>query len=110
MIKMDLNELVLKAHNTAKEKGWHESDRPITEAICLVHAELSEAVEEIRANRKPDEIYYEGQKPCGFPVEIADTIIRLADICGKYNLDLNAIVEEKMKYNETRPYKHGKVL
>lgn len=46
-------------------------------------------------------------KPCGIPSELADAVIRIFDICGHYNIDLERIIEEKMNYNETRPYKHG---
>jgi len=46
-------------------------------------------------------------KPEGIPSELADVVIRIFDICGYYGIDLQAAIEEKMAYNESRPYKHG---
>jgi len=46
-------------------------------------------------------------KPEGIPSELADIVIRVFDICGYYGIDLEAAIEEKMEYNESRPYKHG---
>ncbi len=40
----------------------------------------------------------------------ADTIIRIFDTCGHYGIDLEQAIEIKMKYNESRPYKHNKVI
>lgn len=40
--------------------------------------------------------------------EIADAIIRLMDLCGKRNIDIEKHIELKVAYNITRPYKHGK--
>ncbi len=41
-------------------------------------------------------------------VELADAVIRIADLCGHLGIDLDAVIEEKMAYNADRPYKHGK--
>lgn len=46
-------------------------------------------------------------KPEGFPSEIADAFIRLADLCGYLNIDIDTEVKLKMAYNETRSYRHG---
>lgn len=40
--------------------------------------------------------------------EMADSIIRALDMCGYLNIDIQAHVEAKMRYNSTRGYKHGK--
>ena len=104
-----INDLVKKAHENSLKHGFWEKDRDFGEIISLMHSELSEAFEEYRKGRKFDEIYYEdGNKPSGIPTELADTIIRIFDFCGENNIDLEKIILEKMKYNETRPYKHGK--
>ena len=47
-------------------------------------------------------------KPEGAAVELADAVIRIADLCGHLGIDLDAVIEEKMAYNADRPYKHGK--
>lgn len=40
--------------------------------------------------------------------EIADAIIRLFDICGYYEIDIERQIRAKLEFNTTRPYKHGK--
>jgi NTP pyrophosphatase (non-canonical NTP hydrolase) len=47
-------------------------------------------------------------KPEGAVVEIADAIIRLMHICGELELDLAGAMTTKMKFNATRPRKHGR--
>ena len=47
-------------------------------------------------------------KPEGVAVELADAVIRIADLCGHLGIDLDAVIAEKMAYNADRPYKHGK--
>jgi NTP pyrophosphatase (non-canonical NTP hydrolase) len=47
-------------------------------------------------------------KPEGFPVELADILIRVLDLAGRMDIDLDAVVAEKMRYNAGREYLHGK--
>ena len=42
--------------------------------------------------------------------EVADVAIRLFDLCGGMNIDLEKHIELKMKYNSLRGYKHGKAF
>lgn len=49
-------------------------------------------------------------KPIGFAVEIADTIIRLADLCGGLGVPLEESLRIKLAYNKTRAHKHGKIF
>lgn len=118
-----LNELCKKAYENAKSKGWWDEERSFGEQIALMHSELSEALEEYRKGHDITEGYYTCKnksnhchgdcnkcidaKPEGIPVELADVLIRIFDTCGRYGIDLDRAVEMKMKYNETRPYKHG---
>jgi NTP pyrophosphatase (non-canonical NTP hydrolase) len=125
---VELNKLVIEAHKNATNKGWHEEKRTFGELIALCHSELSEALEEHRNGKGYTEIYYNckneeikhlGQggcgickncilnKPEGIPVEIADVIIRLFDMCGLYGIDLDNAVKIEMTYNESRPHRHG---
>ncbi|MEV2911712.1 hypothetical protein ABNF65_24645, partial [Paenibacillus larvae] len=87
--KLSVEELVYVTHKNAKEKGWWDGRRSFGDLIALMHSELSEALEEHRDGRHYTEIYYEGNgKPCGIPIELADTVIRIFDACGYYGIDL----------------------
>lgn len=46
-------------------------------------------------------------KPHGIPVELADIIIRVLDMCGHYGIDIEAAMLAKAKYNESREHRHG---
>lgn len=48
-------------------------------------------------------------KPCGIPSELADIVIRVADIAGNPDrpVELGRAVSEKVRYNRTRPARHG---
>jgi len=101
-----LKNLIKKIHEEAVKKGFWVKKRSFAEQIALMHSELSEALEDDRAGKPP--IYYEGKKPCGVVSELADCAIRIFDTCGYYGYDLEAMIKEKMEYNKSRPYKHGK--
>ena len=103
---MDINKLIEKSHDIAITKGWWDQEREIPELIALIHSELSEALEEYRVSENLD-IRYEKNKPEGFVVELADVLIRIFDLSGKYKIDLKKALETKLKYNETREYRHG---
>jgi NTP pyrophosphatase (non-canonical NTP hydrolase) len=49
-------------------------------------------------------------RPEGFAVELADILIRVGDLCGRFGIDLDEAVRLKMAYNHTRPHRHGKLL
>ena len=103
---MDINKLIEKSHDIAISKGWWDQEREIPELIALIHSELSEALEEYRVSENLD-IRYENNKPEGFVVELADVLIRIFDLSGKYKIDLKKALETKLKYNETCEYRHG---
>ncbi len=64
----------------------------------LIVTELAEAMESHRV-----------QNDENFKEEIADTFIRLFDLCGGLNIDIQKEIEKKAKKNKSRPYKHGKI-
>ena len=104
-----INDLVKRAHENSVKHGFWETEKNFGEVIALMHCELSEAFEEYRKGKGINESYYEdGKKLCGIPSELADVVIRIFDFCGGNDIDLEKVILEKMEYNETRPYKHGK--
>jgi NTP pyrophosphatase (non-canonical NTP hydrolase) len=104
---LDLAKLQQGFHDTAIKKGWWDTPRSFPECIALMHSELSEALEEYRNHKSEKEIYFNDKKPEGVPIELADCIIRILDCCGYFGIDMEAALSEKMKYNDTRPYRHG---
>ena len=107
-----LNELCKEVYQNAVDHGWWDEQRTFGDLISLCHSELSEALEEFRNGHKPDETYLNANgKPEGAPTELADVMIRIMDMCGHYNIDLEKALYDKIEYNKTRPYRHGgKVL
>lgn len=103
---MTINELVSRAHENAVRHGFWDKPPEFGTAIALIHSELSEALEEHREGKNA--YYVENGKPEGYAVELADAVIRIADLCGYMGIDLESVISEKMKYNESRPYRHGK--
>ena len=99
---MDAN-LTLKewgqtCHAIAKEKGFWDKERNVGEALMLIVTELAEAME---AHRKQDD--------ANFREELADTFIRLFDLCEGLGVDIQSEIIKKSETNKSRPYKHGKV-
>lgn len=120
---INLNELRNRAYKTACEHGFHDKELSNEHLLCLVISELMEAVEADRKGRLGRNcktrfgIYYnrysalvEEEKRFKFsfeknvkdslPDELADACIRLLDLCGLRNIELendcldNEVLEE----------------
>lgn len=81
----------------------------LVNALALIQTEISEAIEGIRKNPN-----WRGTPSDKVPSisnleeELADAVIRIRDLCGGLNIDLEECIDLKMEYNATRPDKHGK--
>lgn len=106
-----LNDLCTRAHGYAKRNGFYDDEdgKSLALKLLLIHSEVSEAAEEIKAGHGVHQLRYRERdgKPEGFGIEVADILIRCFDLCGYVSLDLDKLVKIKMDFNETREYKHG---
>lgn len=118
-----LPEITEAAHGNAVSKGFWDDQklaphshlldlgrvqRTIPEKLALIHSEVSEALEDYRDGHMVTTVDAKG-KPVGFPSELADIVIRICDLAGALGIDLDAEIEQKVRYNASRPHKHGKV-
>lgn len=99
-------------HGVAVSKGWWERPRTPMECLMLVVTELAEAAESLRRGSSLTPCK-EVPSICHLEEELADVVIRVLDLAGSYEavyghpLDIGRAVEEKVKYNMTRPHRHG---
>lgn len=130
---MNINELAKEVHENAVAHGWWEKPPSLPEALCLIHAELSEALEEYRIGSPlvygtcalaPEDCQFSGvcekvgrpgecdeiERPCkpeGIAVELADVILRTLDLMAGLGVNVDAVVMAKHRYNLGREYRHG---
>lgn len=118
------NLLVEECHGASKAAGWwtHQGEgltydliriinAPLTpiekllskslvsQKLCLSHSEISEAMEGHRKGLMDDKLPH---RPM-IEVELADAVIRIADLAGALGLDLGGAIAEKMAFNRVRP-------
>lgn len=118
---LNITEYCNEAYKTATEKGFHEKFTNFGEKVMLIITELAEAVEADRHKHyamdvpeessfdSPDFVStFEAFTKDTVEDEIADTFIRLFDLCADINIDIESHIKAKMAYNKTRLYKHGK--
>lgn len=115
-----LTEVSKKIHEDNRDKGFWDSDREIGTLLMLVTSELAEALEADRKGNycgkiKREELdgkdfpaWFEKNVKDTFEDEMADTVIRILDICGAMDIDLEWHINQKLKYNRTRAHKHSK--
>jgi NTP pyrophosphatase (non-canonical NTP hydrolase) len=132
----NLNELSKQIYEGNKLRGFDVSKENIGQTLMLVVSELSEALEADRKDRREMLNAFEHSMECGrlsisdfesenincdwiknrfettikdtFEDEIADSFIRLFDLCGGLGINIEKHIDLKLRYNSTRPFKHGK--
>src|SRR3990167_11159594 len=117
-----INELALKIHENANNKGFFDSEKNIGEMLCLIHSEVSEALEadrkehytqlekdwHIRGMADPnygatfasDETFKAIFEKCvknTFEDELADIMIRVMDLAAFKGIDLESHIKAKMR-------------
>lgn len=100
-----MNSLSTDIHESNIKAGWwtdlktgQKKERNVGELLCLVHSEISEAMEGHRKNLPDDKLPHRKM----FEVELADAMIRIFDIAGAFNMDLGNAMSEKIEYNKKR--------
>ena len=107
-----MNELAKQIHEYAKAKGFWDNPRDTGTLLMLIVSELAEAMEADRNGRIANlsgfhkgiahEDIFEASIKDTFEDEMADTIIRILDLCAAKGIDIDRHIELKMKYNTTR--------
>lgn len=92
-------------HGVAAGSGWWNDpatgkplDRNVPEMLCLIHSEVSEAMEGYRKSLMDDKLPH---RPM-IEVELADVVIRCFDTAKGLGLDLAGAIAEKLQYNCNR--------
>jgi NTP pyrophosphatase (non-canonical NTP hydrolase) len=123
-LSFGVSELVQACHGASLDAGWwrHKAEgqtydliriikAPLTpmekllggalvaQKLCLTHSEVSEGMEGHRKGLMDDKLPHRSM----LEVELADAVIRIADLAGALGLDLGGAIAEKLAYNAQRP-------
>lgn len=98
----DLNRFAKDMRDISRANGFEnpqsidEVERTATK-LLLINEEVLEAWREVRKT---------GNKEA-FAEELADVIIRVADLTVDLGIDLDEVIDAKVEKNRNRPFKHG---
>lgn len=131
-INLKLNDACKEMHQLALDKGFEPQPVPVN--LMLIVSELGEACEADRKNKHANfkifgdtyelelsdfagtfpnrppayKTAFEAGIKDTFEDEIADTFMRLMDLCGALDIDIENHIKMKAEYNKLRASKHGK--
>lgn len=102
---MNFKELQKKSHEISSSKGFYDREVMsnthlffIVTKLALIITEVSECIEGVRQKGITD----------NFSEELADTVIRVADLAEYLNIDLDEVIAKKTAINTERPQRHNK--
>ena len=126
-IKININEQCKQQYKMMFEKGFDSKN--FARDLMLIVSELAEALEADREGRDANKLsdisrnlllemphtddeswkrYFETYIKDTIQDEIADALLRIMDLCGRYDIDIDTHVAIKSYYNSLRKPKHGK--
>jgi len=118
-----INELAKEVNQNARNKGFFDSEKNIGEMLCLIHSEVSEALEADRkdifatgnifavngwTNDGDFKASFKENVKDTFEDELADIMIRVMDLAAFKGVNLEEHIKAKMRFNSLREHKHGK--
>ena len=128
IIRININELCKKQYKMMLDKGFNGKN--FAQDLMLIVSELSEALEADRKGKDARKVpahpekmlldrighteedawkmFYKSYIQNTIQSEIADALLRIMDLCGRYDIDIDTHVAIKSYYNSLRGHKHGK--
>ena len=128
IVRININEQCKQQYERMLEKGFDRNF--FARELMLIVSELSEALEAERRGRDackfpahPEKMlldnigciedekwkhHFELYIKDTIQDEIADALLRIMDMCGRYKIDIDTHVAIKSYYNSLREQKHGK--
>jgi len=127
-----INKLAKEVLENANNKGFNTEKLDTPLKLCLIHSEVSEALEADRkgkysqvseivlgglSDKNYGHLYFDDSDfKLGFTVlvkdtfedELADVMIRVMELAALKSIDLERHIKAKMRYNSLREHKHGK--